>query len=124
VCGDVSEYYVTFDDTVPDGMVNDVNMLSCWADCTVLEEWERGLVVSEDGDDRDREAKVLEHLPQPQCFLGGGTRSIVFSLTRGLSHHALKLGLPGDRATILGVDPSSGGLPVIQFPSIISITIA
>jgi hypothetical protein len=94
-------------------MVNYVNVLSCWADSTVLEERERGMVVSEDGDYRDREAKVIEHLPQPLCFLDGGTRSIVFSLTRGLSYHTLKLGLPGDRATILTVDSTSGGFPAI-----------
>jgi hypothetical protein len=124
VRGDIREYYVAPDNTVPDGMVNDVNVLSCWADSNVLEERERSLVVSEDGDDRNREAKILEHIPQPECFLGGGTRSIVFSRTGGLSYYARELGLPGHRATVLAVDPSSGGLSASKVTSIISVTVA
>jgi hypothetical protein len=87
--GDVREHYVAPDYTVPHSMVNDVKELICWADNTMLEERERSLVVSEDGDDGNREAKILEHFPHPEGFLGGVTGSIVFSLTGGLSYYAL-----------------------------------
>jgi hypothetical protein len=122
VRGDVSEQNMTPDDTVPHSMVDDVNVLGGRADSTMLEEREWGLVVSEDGDDRDREVKISEHFSEPERFLSGGTRSIVLSLTCGLGYYALELGLPGDGATILAVDPSSGGFPAIQFPSIVRIT--
>jgi hypothetical protein len=116
------EHYVASDDTVPHSMVDDVDVLGGRADSTMLEKREGSLVVSKYGDDRDRLAKVLVHLSEPQCFLGGGTRSIALSLTGGLGNHALELGLTGDGPTVLTVDPSSGGLPAILFSSIVRIT--
>jgi hypothetical protein len=104
--GDVREHHVASENTVPDTMVNDVNVLGGWADSIVLEERERGLVVSIDGNDGDREAKILEDFPQPESFLGDRTCCIIFSLTGGLRYYALDLGLPGNGATVLAPDPA------------------
>jgi hypothetical protein len=115
---------VTPEDTVPHNVVDYVNVLCGWADSTMLEKGTRGLVICIHGNNRDREAKVLEDLPQPQCFLGGGAHCIVFSLTSGLRYYALELGLPRDRTTVLAVYPSSGGFPAINVTSTIRITVA
>jgi hypothetical protein len=115
---------MTPENTVPHSVVDDVNVLSGWADITMLEKGKRGPIVWKDRNNRDKEAKVLEDLPQPECFLGGETCCIVFSLTCGLSYYALELGLPGDRATVLTVYPSSGEFPAINVTSIIRVTVA
>ena len=89
--GDVCEHYVAPDNTVPHNMVDDINVLGGRTDSSMFEKREGSLVVSKDRDDRDRLTKILEHLPEPQCLLGGGYRSIILSLTGGLSNNALEL---------------------------------
>jgi hypothetical protein len=44
---------------IPNSMVNHINVLSGRAHSTMLEEGEGGLVVSVDGEDRDRQTKVF-----------------------------------------------------------------
>jgi hypothetical protein len=82
-------------------MVDDVNVCGCRADSAMLVEKDRCLVINEDGDNRDREPKILKHSSEPECLLGDGTRCIVLSLTGGLGSYTRERELPGDGATIL-----------------------
>jgi hypothetical protein len=122
--GDVSKHHMSSKDTVPDRMVYHINVLGCRAHYTILEKSERRLVVCVDREDGDRKAKVLEHLPEPQCLIGSRSSSIVLCFTSGLGNHTLELGLPGDRVAILGPDPSSGRFLAREVSCLVRVAVA